>query len=471
MGLIKIPPPHGGKLVDRVVRNPEIAKKMAAGCPTYDIKPTLLNGIPIRNVYREIMSICYGFFSPVEGSMLRDEVERILKERRLLNEWIFPYPLVFDISEEDYKKLEVKEGDRLLLKLKGQPFAILDIEEVYRINPKDLAERTFGTPEKNPEVVKEKFDAKHPGYNIYRCLNQIVLAGKYMIINEPILREPYDRFWYPPAKCREEFRKRGWRTVIAHQTRNVPHVGHEMLMKCAAYTGDVEPCHGILVNAIIGAKRLGDYPDEAILEAHEVINEAGYIKPERHLVTMTLWDMRYGNPLESLLHAIIRQNMGCTHHMFGRDHAAVGSYYDEYATQKLWTEGIPSFGFEAPPNEVDYGLKIIPQNMGEFWYCPKCDEIAYSGNCNHLDMRQRFSGSFIRSLVAEGIFPPGVIMRPEVYRVIVKWWKVHGYPFVNTKYLNEKNKTLEIDLPPLEVYRYPYVATKAEVSTLEVPKV
>jgi sulfate adenylyltransferase len=451
VALIRRPPPHGGRLVDRVVKKPEIAKKMAAGCPTYEIKPTLMNGTPIRNVYREIMSICYGFFSPVEGSMVQEEVERVLKERRLLSEWIFPYPLVFDISEEDYKQLGVEEGDRLLLKLKGQPFATLDIEEVYRIDPKDLAERTFGTPEKNPEVVKVPFDAKHPGYNIYRHLNPVVLAGKYTIVNEPKFREPYDRFWYPPAKSREEYKKRGWRTVINHQTRNVPHVGHEFLMKNAAYIGDIEPCHGIQVNAIIGAKRIGDYPDEAILESHEMVHLAGYIKPERHLVTMTLWDMRYGNPLESLLHGVIRQNMGCTHHMFGRDHAAVGDYYDAYATQILWEKGIPSFGFEAPPNEVDCGLKILPQNMAEFWYCPKCGEIAYSGNCNHTKERQRFSGSFIRSLVAEGLYPPGVILRPEVYEVVVKWWKVFGYPFVNRKYLEEKNKTLEIDLSAIEL--------------------
>ncbi|MBO8182653.1 MAG: sulfate adenylyltransferase [Archaeoglobus sp.] len=451
MVLLRTPPPHGGNLVDRVVRNPDRAKKMADGCVAFDIKPTMLDGVPIRNVYREIVSICYGFFSPVEGSMVRNEVERVLEERRLLNEWIFPYPLVFDVSEEDYKALDVGEGDRLLLRLKGQPFAILDIDEIYKIDPVDIATRTFGTPERNPEVVKVPFDAKHPGYMIYRSLNPYVIAGKYTIINEPQFRDPYNKFWFPPAKCREEFKKKGWRTAIAHQTRNVPHVGHEALMKNAAYTGDIEPCRGILVNAIIGAKRRGDYPDEAILEGHAAVNRFGYIKPDRHMVTFTLWDMRYGNPIESLLHGIIRQNMGCTHHMFGRDHAAVGEYYDMYATQILWRDGIPSFGFEAPPNEVDYGLKIIPQNMAEFWYCPKCGEMAYSETCGHEKEKQKLSGSFIRGMVAEGIFPPNIIMRPEVYKAIVKWWKVYGYPFVNPKYLAEKDKTLEVDIPPMEV--------------------
>ncbi len=448
--LIKRPLPHGGRLVERVVKDPERAKKMIKGCPTYDIKPTLHyeTGVPVRNVYREIMSICYGFFSPVEGSMCQAEVERILKERRLLNEWIFPYPLVFDISKEDYKKLGVGSGDRLVLNLKGKPFAVLDIEEVWEISDtEELAHKTFGTPEDNPEVVRERFNKKHPGWVIYKSLNPIVLAGKYTIINEPILRPPFDRFWYPPRKAREEFDKRGWRTVINHQTRNVPHVGHEFLMKNAAFTGDLEPCHGILVNAVIGVKRRGDYPDEAIVEGHEAVNTGGYIKNSRHLPTIVLWDMRYGNPLESLLHGIIRQNMGCTHHMFGRDHAAVGEYYDKWSTQILWNEGIPSFGFPAPPTDVPYGLEIRPQNMREFSFCPTCKEMAYSETCGHE--REKLSGSFLRGMVAQGVQPPSIIMRPEVFKVVVKWWKHFNYPFCNEKYVINKEKELEVDLKDL----------------------
>ena len=456
----KRPMPHGGRLVERVITNKKVAKKIVDFCEkvgaVYEIKPTLhyKRGVPVRNVYREIMSICYGFFSPVEGSMCSKELELVLSKRKLLSGWLFPYPLLFDISKEDYEALKAKgigEGDRLLLKLKGKPFAILDIEEIYEIDPAELADRTFGTPEKNPEVVREKFDDKHPGWVIYRSHQPIILAGKYTIINEPKFKEPFDRFWVPPRRCREIFDKeKGWRTVIAHQTRNVPHVGHEMLMKTAAFTGDVEPCHGILVNAIIGVKRRGDYPDEAILEAHEAVNKYGYIKPTRHMVTFCLWDMRYGNPLESILHGIIRQNMGCTHHMFGRDHAAVGEYYDKFATQILWLKGIPSYGLDKPPTEIEGGLQIRPQNMREFWYCPVCKEMAYSENCGHEKEKQKLSGSLIRGLVAEGVQPPAIIMRPEVFKTIVKWWKKFGYPFVNDKYVQRKEEELEVELPYLD---------------------
>jgi len=446
------PLPHGGRLVERILKDKEATKRVVDSCKAeYEIKSTLhyKRGVPVRSVYREIMSICYGFFSPVEGSMTSEELELVLSKRRLSSGWIFPYPLLFDISKEDYQKLGVGPGDRVLLKLKGEPFAILDLEEVYEIDPQELADRTFGTPESNPEVVQEKFDDKHPGWVIYRSHQPVILAGKYTIINEPVFKAPFDKFWIPPRKAREMFEERGWRTVINHQTRNVPHVGHETLMKTAAYTGDVEPCHGILVNAIIGVKRRGDYPDEAILEAHNAVNEAGYIKPSRHLVSFCLWDMRYGNPLESLLHGIIRQNMGCTHHMFGRDHAAVGEYYDKFATQTLWLKGIPSYGFDKPPTEVEGGLKIRPQNMLEFWYCPVCKEMAYSETCGHTDAKQKLSGSLIRGLVAEGVQPPSIIMRPEVFKVVVKWWNKFNYPFVNDKYVVNKENELEVDIPSI----------------------
>ena len=446
-----IPPPYGGKIVDRVIRDRDKAESAIAGCTAFEIKSTTNNETVLRNVYREIMSTCYGFFSPVEGSMTSGEVERVLKERRLLSEWLFPFPLMFDVSEEDYRSLDVSEGDRLLLTLKdGVPFAFLDIEEIYHIDSKDIAQRTFGTPDRNSEVVKAPLDGKHVGYAIYRSMNPVILAGKYTIINEPVFRGPYDRFWIPPLESRKEMAGRGWKTVMVHQTRNVPHIGHEALMKSAAYSGDCGPCDGLMVNAVIGAKRTGDYVDEAILEGHEVINRSGYIKPERELVSMTLWDMRYGSPIESLLHGIIRQNLGCCRHMFGRDHASMGDYYDPYATQKLWSEGLPSFGIEASPNEVDHGLDIIPQNMGEFWYCPVCNEIAYSGYCNHVDQKEKFSGSFLRGLVLEGVRPPNEIMRKEVYDVVVKWWRKYGYPFVNEKYAHEKGSNLEVDLMPME---------------------
>jgi len=444
--------PYGGRLVYSVVEDVDRAKSYWELSARLDIKPTLgPDGAPIRNPYREVMSIAYGFFSPLEGFMPWNEVESVLRERRLLGGWLFPFPIVFDVSEEELKASGARPGDDLLLTLRGRPFAVLKVEEVYKLpDRKELADAVFGTPERNGEVVRRRFDEKHPGWLIYRSLKPLAIAGRVAVVDPPRFREPYARFWLPPAASRRLIEARGWKVVVAHQTRNVPHVGHEVFMKRALFVaGDGRPGDAVLVNAIIGAKRPGDYVDEAILEGHEALRLGGYFHRERHVVSFTLWDMRYGNPLESILHGIIRQNMGATHHMFGRDHANVGDYFDPYATHVLWTRGLPSYGIDGPPHEVDRGLGIRPVLLGEFAYCPKCGEWTYLGAagsevplCGHEV--ERVSGSLLRGVILEGLRPPSVVMRPEVYDVVVRWWRVWGHPFVTGRYLKYKEESLEV---------------------------
>jgi len=439
--ILEMPKPYGGRLVEAVSNN----KEECSGCPSIEIRSTVdaTTGIPIRNAYKEVMSIAYGFFSPLDRFMTRNDVESVIAERRLPEGWIFPLPIVYDVTDEEIREKALKEGNRVQLNLKGHPFAYIDIEEIWNLDAKDLANRAFGTPEKNGEVLRKALDQKHPGWQIYRNMKNRAIAGRVKIIDEPKFRDPYNRFWITPAESRRIFKEKNWRTVIAHQTRNVPHRGHEELMKEASFCGDVEPCNAILVNAIIGSKRMGDFVDEAILEGHEALEKYGYISQKRHMVSFTLWDMRYGSPLESLLHGIIRQNMGCTHHMFGRDHASVGDYFDPYATQKLWTKGLPSYGFPDSPLNVDKGLSIRPVNVGEFVYCPVCGGMVYADTCSHKEA-EKLSGSFIRGIIAEGITPPDAIFRREVYEVILKWWAKYDYPFVNKRYLQKKEEELEV---------------------------
>jgi len=167
-----------------------------------------------------------------------------------------------------------------------------------------------------------------------------------------------------------------------------------------------------------------------------------YFRRYRHVVSMVLWGVRYGGPLESVLHGIIRQNMGATRHMFGRDYASVGDYYD--TTQRLWARGLPGYGLNEPPHEADGRLKIKPVVLGEFAYCPVCGVYAYVGGygdsplCGHEV--EHVSGSFLRGLILEGVRPPKTVMQPEVYDVVVKWWRVDGHPFVTERYLRRKEE-------------------------------
>ena len=252
------------------------------------------------------------------------DVESVCEKMTLMDGTLWPIPIVFDIAEEDIKQKEIKEKDTILLTYNDHALAILEIEEIFKDDKLEIEKAVLGTT-----------DLKHPGVKMYNTLKDTFISGKVTLVNKIEFNPPFDRFWYTPKQLREIFAEKGWERIVAHQTRNVPHTGHEWLMKGAWFSanGDlsVEKIKtGILVSCIIGPKRLGDYIDEAILLGHQKLQDAKYFRDDVHLVSFVLWDMRYAGPKEAILHAIIRTNLGCTHHMFGRDHAGVGNYYDPY---------------------------------------------------------------------------------------------------------------------------------------------
>ena len=191
----------------------------------------------------------------------------------------------------------------------------------------------------------------------------------------------------------------------------------------------------VLVNAVIGEKRVGDYIDEAIILAHDMLRTAGYFKEDVHMTSILLWDMRYAGPKEAVFHAIVRKNLGCTHHMFGRDHAGVGSYYDPYAAHRIFEE-IPDIG-------------IGPVVTLEWYYCPVCEGIAYEGLCGHSELKQELSGTLMRDVLESGVKPAGLVFRAEVFDLVMECAEKYGFgsPFVNEHYLENRNPVITV--PPL----------------------
>jgi len=179
---------------------------------------------------------------------------------------------------------------------------------------------------------------------------------------------------------------------------------------------------------------MGDYIDEAIILCHSELCEARYFRDDIHLVSIVLWDMRYAGPREAIFHAILRTNLGCTHHMFGRDHAGVGSFYDPYDAHRI---------FDQIPEEK---LRIKPVRVLEWWYCPVCGEVTYSGLCGHSKERQKFSGTLIRSILEDKVKPTKLIFRPEVYDKLMECAERYGFgsPFCTKKYLAERKPVFEL---------------------------
>ena len=403
--------PHGGTLVERIAE-PEEAKEAVA----------TLKRVAVRGqIATECLGLAYGFFSPLVGFMTEADVDGVTKDMHLSSGYVWSLPLLFDLPPALIADLGVDEGDRLLLTYQDQPLAVLDVEQIYSYDKEFLARQVYGTT-----------DEAHPGVQRTRAYQDRFLGGPVTLVNPPRISEPFDRFFFTPRQMRAHFAERGWERVVAYQSRNVPHVGHEWLMKSAWFASGAD---AVLVSAVIGEKKLGDSIDEAVILGQAMLREAGYFTESVHLPSILLWDMRYAGPREAVFHALVRKNLGCTHHMFGRDHAGVGKYYDPYAAHRIFDE-IPDIG-------------IKPVLTLEWFYCPRCGP-GYEKLCAHRDQKDPISGTWIRSLIASGQKPDQQKFREEVFDVMIEAGKRYGdgSPFVSEEYLANRNPVYVV--PPMD---------------------
>ena len=400
--------PHGGVLVERIADARE-AQEMVWGLPV----------LPVREqIARECVNIAYGFFSPIEGFMDSADVDSVVRSMTLANGYVWSIPLVLDVSPQALAYLNVETGGSVLLTYQDQPLAVMDVEEIFTYDKQFLAQQVYATN-----------DVEHPGVARTYALEDRFVAGPITLVNPPVINPPFDQFWKTPRQLRQSFADLGWERAVAHQSRNVPHSGHEWLMKGAWLAAQAE---GVLVSAVVGEKKPGDYIDEAIVLAHHRLREGGFFLEEVHQTSILLWDMRYAGPREAVFHALVRKNLGCTHHMFGRDHAGVGSYYDTYAAHDIFKQ-LPDLG-------------IQPVLTLEWWYCPICAGVAYEGLCGHRESKQDLSGTFIRSIIQGGTEPAPLTLRPEVLEVVRECADAYGFgsPFVTEQYLEKRTPVMSM---------------------------
>ena len=302
--------PHGGELKVSVAPSGQAAH-LAGGLPRLAVGD---------QIAREVINLAYGAFSPLDGFMGRNDLDSVVRTMRLANGLVWSIPIILDVSPSEWASANAAPGGRVLLTHQSQPLAVLDVAEVYSYDKSVMAENVYGTN-----------DQEHPGVARTMALQDTLVGGKVTLVNPPQVNPPFDRFWKTPAQLRARLTELGWANTVAHQTRNVPHAGHEMMMKGAFLAAGAD---GVLVSAVIGEKKPGDYIDEAIVLTHALLREEGFFLPEIHETSTLMWDMRYAGPREAVFHAIVRKNLGCTHHMFGRDHAGVGNHYGRYAAHE-----------------------------------------------------------------------------------------------------------------------------------------
>jgi sulfate adenylyltransferase len=376
--------PHGGKLIKRVAD--ERLKEEAKELPTIEIS---------RDTALDIENIGFGIYSPLEGFMSCDDFESVIWRGRLANDLPWTIPIVLDVDDG------VREGEEVLLTHRSIGIAVMEIEELYRYNKKEYARQVFGTE-----------DIQHPGVRKVFMLKDKLAGGKITFIESVDKR--FQEYDLKPEETREIFRK--WDYVVGFQTRNAPHLGHEFVQKSAmlaveAVTGGEV---GLFINPVIGRKKKGDFRDEVILEAYKVVID-NYYRPNRVFLGIWKTEMRYAGPKEAILHAIVRQNFGCTHFIVGRDHAGVGSYYKPYEAHEIF-------------KEYESELEIRPLFFKDFHCCQICGGVISVSICPHNGVK--FSGTCVRSCIQNSEAMPCEMLRKEVIDVISKFEK----PFVEEEY-------------------------------------
>ena len=373
--------PHGGRLVNKEL--PKMEKERILG----EIDEFYKKSVNPQTV-KVIKNIAYGVFSPLEGFMNDNDFHYVLDEMYLQNNLAWPIPIVLDADREETQKYQV-DDQIILTNESGTPLAIMSIEDVYQYDKKEFAEKIYGTLDRN-----------HPGVQTVYNLNEMLVGGEIFLLNEP--KAVFPSLDLKPLETRVLFKQKRWDKVVAFQTRNPPHLGHEYVQKAGLTYVD-----GLFINPVIGKKKSGDFKDEVIIESYQALIKEYY--PQDRVVLSTFeTEMRYAGPKEAIFHAIARKNFGCDHIIIGRDHAGVGNYYGPYDAHYIF-DNFPDLGIE-------------PIKFRSFSKCSKCNAVVNDKICPHPpEMQNYFAGRDIRASLEAGEPPDTEVMRPEVAEVILKY--------------------------------------------------
>jgi sulfate adenylyltransferase len=376
--------PHGGTLINRLASESEAAqiRSRAASLPKL-----VLNA----RQGADFEMIAVGALSPLTGFMDSEAYNSVINTRHLPGgklAWTIPITL----APED----SVSEGLQV-----GQEVALYYEDGSTLAGVLKVAEKYPLQKEKEAQSVYRTTDEAHPGVAAMNAQGATALAGDIQAVALP----PYGDFpenRLTPEQTRAAFAERGWKTVVAFQTRNPIHRAHEYLQKCA-----LEMVDGLLVHPLVGATKGDDIPADVRMKCYVELLEHYYPK-DRTMLAVNPAAMRYAGPSEAIFHAIIRKNYGCTHFIVGRDHAGVGNYYGTYDAQAIFDEFDPS------------AIEIVPLKFEHSFWCKACEGMASAKTCPHdRDQHVALSGTKVREMLRAGEVPPMEFTRPEVAKILI----------------------------------------------------
>jgi len=342
----------------------------------------------------DLIMLGIGAFTPLDGFMGPDDWKGVCDGFRMSDGVFWPIPITLSVVKEQADGLKVGQGIALVDEETGELMGSLTVREKYTIDRAHECKQVFRTT-----------DPAHPGVANVMAQREVNLAGPVKVFSEGRYPADYPGLYKRPAETRKIFEEKGWSTVAALQLRNPMHRSHEYLAKIA-----VEVCDGVLIHQILGKLKPGDIPAEVRVKAVDALVRQYFVKDTCIQAGVPL-EMRYGGPREALLHAVFRQNFGCSHLLVGRDHAGVGEYYGPFDSQKIFDQ-IPAGSLELRPLKIDMTF-----------YCGKCDGMATGRTCPHgKEDRVAVSGTMLRKTLSEGGEVPDHFSRPEVLAILKEYY-------------------------------------------------
>jgi sulfate adenylyltransferase len=333
-----------------------------------------------------------GAFTPLKGFMSKADWQGVCDKYMMADGTFWPIPITVSTNEEG-----VKAGDELALvdEETGTTIATMKVTEKYTIDKEHECKSVFRTT-----------DTEHPGVAKVMAQGKYNLAGPIKVLSESYYPTQFAGLYQRPAESRKIFEDLGWKRIAALQLRNPMHRSHEFLAKIA-----VEVMDGVYIHQLVGKLKAGDIPADVRVKAIQVLVDNYFVKGTVVQGGYPM-EMRYAGPREALLHAVFRQNYGCSHMIIGRDHAGVGDYYGPFDAQKIFDE-IPEGALKCQNLNIDW----------TFW-CHRCGGMASMKTCPHgKNDRLLLSGTMVRKTLSEGGELPVEFSRPEVVTVLQEYYQ------------------------------------------------
>ncbi|MSO93804.1 MAG: sulfate adenylyltransferase [Rhodospirillales bacterium] len=338
----------------------------------------------------DVIMMAMGAYTPLSGFMGKADWSAVVSSMKTSDGLFWPIPITLSVDEALAARIAVGDEVALVDDENGETMGTLGVTETYTIDKALECRNVFLTE-----------DAKHPGVAKVIAQGPINLAGPVKAASEGGYAARYPKLFLRPAESRALFQKKGWSRVAAFQTRNPMHRSHEHLVKIA-----IEVTDGVFIHQVLGKLKEGDIPAEVRAEAIDALVEK-YFVPGTAVQAGYPIEMRYAGPREALLHALIRQNFGCSHMIVGRDHAGVGSYYGPFDAQKIFDTLWPG------------ALEIQAMKLDVTFFCRLCDGMATGRTCPHGPEHQiSISGTRQREILSQGGEVPPEFSRPEVVAVL-----------------------------------------------------